>query len=100
MMKPEAKRFMQIDQGSDLQPGMEKAETAQADASPSEDAPRHSGACPCAHDFSNLATTVVSAANLLHRYGDDPARVAQIAKLLRETGERAIAAAQRLRPRE
>jgi len=51
-----------------------------------------------AHDFSNLAMTIVSAANLLQRVGNDPERVAQIAKLLRETGERAIAVSRRLRP--
>jgi CheY-like chemotaxis protein len=52
-----------------------------------------------AHDFSNLAMSVVSAANLLHRCGEDPARVAQIARLLRETGERAVAISRRPRPR-
>lgn len=100
MMATEAKRCMQGDQGSGLRQGMDKAETATADPPPGEESARHPAGCPCAHDFSNLATTVVSAANLLHRYGDDPARVAQIAKLLRETGERAIAASQRLRPRD
>ena len=52
-----------------------------------------------AHDFSNLAMSVVSAANLLQRCGDDPVRVAQIARLLRETGERAVAISRSLRPR-
>ena len=51
-----------------------------------------------AHDFSNFAMSIVSAANLLQRFGHDPERVAQIARLLREAGERAIATARRLRP--
>jgi hypothetical protein len=51
-----------------------------------------------AHDFSNFAVSIVSAANLLQRFSHDPERVAEIAKLLRETGERAIAASRHLRP--
>jgi hypothetical protein len=51
-----------------------------------------------AHEFGNLAMSILSAANLLQRFGHDPERVARIAILLRETGERAIATSRRLRP--
>ncbi|MBB4199408.1 hypothetical protein CCR94_06125 [Rhodoblastus sphagnicola] len=99
---------MQVEQGSGLWQGFETAGT-EADARPRQLSPREGvasaqadgGVSPelSSHDFSNLAMTLLSAANLLQRYGDDPVRVAQIANLLRETGERAIAASRGPPPR-
>lgn len=95
---------MQDHQGHDLldSPANPQAETAEPQL-PRADAPvpAGGGAKPdvdLAHDFSNFAMTIVSAANLLQRFSQDPERVAQIAKLLRETGERAVAISRRLRP--
>ena len=95
---------MQDHQGHDL---LESSANSQAE--PAEtfrpDAPARAPAggagkldADLAHDFSNFAMSIVSAANLLQRFKNEPERVAEIARLLRETGERAITASRRLRP--
>ncbi|MCW2275569.1 hypothetical protein GJ654_13840 [Rhodoblastus acidophilus] len=88
---------MQDHQGHDLldSPATSKVEPPEAgETAPS---PRPKPEPNLAHDFSNFAVAIVSAANLLQRFSHDPERVAEIAKLLRETGERAIDASRRLR---
>jgi signal transduction histidine kinase len=78
------------------QAGMEEMETRRPGRSRKADP--QAGA-DLAHDLRNLAMSVISAANLLQRSSDDPARVVQIATLLRETGERAVAISRGLPPR-
>jgi ribosomal protein L2 len=92
---------MQDHQGPDLLDSPAKpAATAERPNRPhnADPASAEGGGVNLAHDFSNFAMTIVSAANLLQRFSHDPERVAEIARLLRETGERAIATSRRLRP--
>jgi len=90
---------MQKHRGQDLLQSPAEAKATELQTSRAN-APAGAGAgadVDLAHDFSNFAMSIVSAANLLQRFRDDPERVAEIAKLLRETGERAIATSRRLR---
>ncbi|MCW2283211.1 ribosomal protein L2 [Rhodoblastus acidophilus] len=89
---------MQDHQGHDLLDCPAASNVEPSGASRSGVAAQPKPEAKLAHDFSNFAVSIVSAANLLQKFSHDPERVAEIARLLRETGERAIAASRRLRP--